>query len=70
MQDALGRLNDMQVHNSVARDIAHGGAAAGRTDRALAMGFVLGRERKGLVPCMEAVVKSVRRLRRTPPFWE
>jgi triphosphatase len=70
LQNALGRLNDIEVHKRVAGEIVHRGAVPARPGKALAMGFVNGYERAQIEPCIAAVTKAAKRLARTTPFWE
>jgi hypothetical protein len=68
LQDALGRLNDIEVHKRIARRIAHEPSSK-RADKALAMGFLKGREQTEIAPCVAVVAKSAKRLASVRPFW-
>jgi hypothetical protein len=50
-QDALGRLNDIEIHKAVARQVARRQRAASHASKVLAMGFVLGHEQTETEPC-------------------
>ena len=69
LQDALGRLNDIEVHKHVAQAIVHRECSRRRADKALAIGFVTGHEQTELEPCLTAVAKSAKRLGRAAAFW-
>jgi hypothetical protein len=69
LQNALGRLNDIEVHKRVAHDIVHRERSPRRADKALAMGFVSGHEDTRAAPCIAAVAKAAKRLADIPPYW-
>jgi CHAD domain-containing protein len=69
LQNALGRLNDIEVHKRVAHDIVHRERSPRRADKALAIGFVSGHEDTQTAPCVAAVAKAAKRLADIPPYW-
>jgi inorganic triphosphatase YgiF len=69
LQGALGRLNDIVVHQRVAHRVAHEPSPK-RADKALAMGFVTGHEQTEIAPCLIAVAKSAKQLAKIAPFWK
>jgi hypothetical protein len=68
LQNALGRLNDIEVHKRVAHDIVRRERSPRRADKALAMGFVSGHEDTRAAPCIAAVAKAAKRLADIPPY--
>jgi inorganic triphosphatase YgiF len=70
LQDALGKLNDISVHQRIAREII---GARKRADdlpqKAYALGLVMERERRQAASCIAAAMKAGRRLARLRPFW-
>lgn len=72
LQDELGRLNDINIHAGIARDIVHPTSAlAPVADReaAFAIGLVTGIEQTEVGDLLRSVSKTARRFRRTPAFW-
>ncbi|HYJ36392.1 MAG TPA: CHAD domain-containing protein [Rhizomicrobium sp.] len=67
LQDALGRLNDVQVHRTFARDLIKGKSQLPRG--AYALGVVTGVERGAVEPCLAEAAKAGAKLRRLPVFW-
>lgn len=70
LQGSLGTLNDIEVHKRLAASVARPrtrGAAQAR--KALAMGFITGREQKQVASCLADVRKSAARLAKAPAFW-
>ena len=68
LQDALGRLNDIQVHEKFARKTVCGKRQLPRG--AYALGVVTGREQAAVKPCLAAASKAGKRFRAQPPFWK
>jgi inorganic triphosphatase YgiF len=70
LQDGLGRLNDIAVHERLADDLVPN--AAGNSGRAAsyAMGFISGLEQTDIEPLLERVARAGRRLRKLPAFWD
>jgi triphosphatase len=69
LQSALGKLNDIEVHKRIGRDIARPDKH-GQAKKALAMGFVSGREQEQIAPCVKAVTNTGDRLSKTKLFWQ
>jgi inorganic triphosphatase YgiF len=67
LQDALGRLNDVQVHRRFARGLVKGKAQL--PPGAYALGVVTGLERKAIEPCVAAAARAGTKLRKLPVFW-
>jgi inorganic triphosphatase YgiF len=65
LQDRLGALNDIAVHQRLARDLA---GENGRK-RALTVGVVAGREQCRIEPLRAAAVKAADKFRRARPYW-
>jgi len=70
LQDRLGALNDIKVHQELAPQIAAGGPPHknGRA-RAFAAGIVSGREQSEIEPLLGAADGDARKFRRVHPFW-
>lgn len=70
LQNTLGSLNDIAVHEKLAAELAgteeH---ARERPQEAYAMGLVIGREQKRAHACMAAASKAVRKFSAAEPFW-
>ena len=71
LQEALGRLNDITVHQRIGRDLADDGMNEGRAGRriALAMGALTGHEQAELRSLVASVPKLRERLAKAPRFW-
>ncbi|HTX23235.1 MAG TPA: CHAD domain-containing protein [Steroidobacteraceae bacterium] len=71
LQGLLGELNDFEVHKDMAAQIARPRKDAhAQARKALAMGFITGREQKQLESCVAAIDKTVVRLAKLPGFWK
>jgi CHAD domain-containing protein len=71
LQGSLGELNDIEVHKRFALTIARSGSrGAAQPRKALAMGFITGREQQQVASCLAAVEKTAARLAKTPAFWD
>jgi triphosphatase len=68
LQGALGRLNDIQVHEKFARNTVRGKRQLPRG--AYALGVVTGKEQAAVEPCLAAAAKAGKRLRAEKPFWK
>jgi CHAD domain-containing protein len=68
LQDALGRLNDIQVHEKFARKLVRGKPHLPRG--AYALGVVTGQENIAAKSCLAAAAKAGARFRRLPGFWK
>lgn len=70
LQDALGRLNDIAVHETLARQFAHPPKRSGkRPEKAFAMGVLTGREQSRARACIAAAAKAGRKLSDADRFW-
>jgi inorganic triphosphatase YgiF len=65
LQDHLGALNDMAVHEGLARDLS---GRNGRK-RAIAVGVIAGREQAGSAALRAAAAKAAAKFRRARPYW-
>jgi hypothetical protein len=74
MQDRLGDLNDIAVHESLTADIALDPAphrdSSSRSRRAFAAGVLTGREEARLAAVLSAAVKASDRFAKAKPFWK
>jgi triphosphatase len=73
LQDALGRLNDIRIHVSIAHDIVHPPSAlasAADCRAAFGVGLVLGIEKTEVGDLLRSAHRVGRRLRRAPRFWQ
>jgi inorganic triphosphatase YgiF len=70
LQDCLGALNDIKVHQKLAPKPAAGkpGAKAARA-QAFAIGVVSGREQSEIEPLLNAADKDARKFLHARPFW-
>jgi inorganic triphosphatase YgiF len=70
LQSALGRLNDIRVHEEFARkQVGKGKAGKVQVKRAFGLGFVTGREREAMRACLAAAAKAGKRFARQPNYW-
>jgi CHAD domain-containing protein len=71
LQEALGRLNDITVHQRIGRDLVDDSTNEGRAGRriASAMGALTGNEQAELRSLLKAVPKLRVRLAKAPRFW-
>jgi inorganic triphosphatase YgiF len=67
LQDCLGALNDIAVHQRLASDFV--GAKGRRRERAFAIGLVSGREQSRIDPLRKAAVKAADKFVQVRPFW-
>ena len=65
LQDSLGALNDISVHQKLARELV---AKRPRPERVFAIGLVSGREQCRVDPLRKAAVKAAERLAEARPF--
>jgi CHAD domain-containing protein len=66
LQDRLGALNDIAVHERLAGRYV---GARGRRQRAFAIGLVSGREQSRVEPLREAAASAADRFAQVRPFW-
>lgn len=64
LQDALGRLNDIEMHKRIGREIVGDKRSPQQAGEALAIGFVTGHEQTEIASSIAAVMKSAKRLAR------
>jgi inorganic triphosphatase YgiF len=69
LQDRLGALNDIAVHQKLATSLAAAETGTRRRARAFAAGVVSGREQSEIEPLLEAAASDARKLARLRPFW-
>jgi CHAD domain-containing protein len=72
LQDALGKLNDIHVHQHLGDEVIRPAARSvrSRTRDAVAFGIVTGTEQADIKPLVDSARKSGSRLAKLPPFWE
>jgi triphosphatase len=68
LQGALGRLNDIQVHEKFARKTVRGKRQLSRG--AYALGVVTGKEQATVKPCLAAAARAGRRFCDLPGYWK
>jgi triphosphatase len=68
LQDCLGALNDIAVHQRLAGEYVD--RRGRRRQRAFAIGVVSGREQTQVDPLCHAAVKAAERFAQARPFWE
>ncbi len=69
IQDCLGALNDIKVHQQLAPKLASGKPSTRGRQRAFAVGVVTGQEQSEIEPLLKAAVKGAKKLGRVEPFW-
>ena len=67
LQDCLGALNDIAVHEKLAGKVV--GRPGGRRQRAFAIGLVSGREQARITPLRDAAEAAADRFAEVRPFW-
>src|SRR5262249_28853616 len=67
MQDCLGALNDITVHQRLASEFVRRGTR--RRERVVAIGLVPGREQGRIDPLRKAAVKAADKFAQARPFW-
>jgi inorganic triphosphatase YgiF len=71
LQDALGTLNDFDVHRRLSATVAHRGKRSReQSEKALAMGFITGQEQQEATRYIAGVKKTGTRLSELPKFWK
>jgi CHAD domain-containing protein len=66
LQDCLGALNDIAVHEKLAGKVV----GRGRRQRAFAIGLVSGREQSRVAPLRDAAEQAAGRFGAVRPFWD
>ena len=69
LQDCLGALNDIKVHQKLAPKPAAGKPSAKAARQAFAIGVVSGREQTEIEPLLKAADKNARKFLQARPFW-
>jgi inorganic triphosphatase YgiF len=69
LQDNLGALNDIAVHQKLAVKLAAGGSGPKPELACFAAGMIAGCERSEIRPILAEVTKTARKLRRVKRFW-
>ena len=70
LQSALGRLNDIRVHEQFARkEMAKGKRGPKPAAQVFGLGFVTGRERDEVQDCIAAAAKAGKRFARHSDYW-
>jgi triphosphatase len=71
LQGSLGTLNDIEVHRQFARAVVRSDAySAARARKALAIGFIAGREDEQIAGCLAQVEKTAAKLDSLPAYWK
>ena len=70
LQDNLGALNDIAVHQKMATKIRTDASEQKMHPVAFAAGTVVGTERGEIEQLLEAAEKAARKLRRAKAFWD
>ena len=69
LQDHLGALNDIAVHQKLAPKLAAGTRQTKARARAFAASVVSGREQSEIEPLLKAADKDAQNFARIRPFW-
>jgi inorganic triphosphatase YgiF len=70
LQSALGKLNDMQVHNKMANDFVRGKRGTKKKpQKAFALGLISGEDHAHAAGLIHAATRAGRHLAATKPFW-
>jgi inorganic triphosphatase YgiF len=69
LQDRLGDLNDIKVHQKLAPKLVAGKPSAKGRRQAFAVGIVSGREQGEIEPLLNAADKDARKFSHIRPFW-
>jgi CHAD domain-containing protein len=70
LQNALGKLNDIAVHETLAAELANNAERAkGRPQEAFAIGLIIGREQRKADACVADAKKALKKLSGTAPSW-
>jgi CHAD domain-containing protein len=74
LQDCLGTLNDIIVHQKLVADMIHSSELehepGRRTERAFAAGLVSGRQQSSAQTAVTAAGRAAKRLSKLRPFWK
>lgn len=70
LQHALGKLNDVTIHEKLAHDLANSAThVAHATQQAYAFGYLTGREQKKVRACLASAKKARKKLADAKAFW-
>lgn len=70
LQHALGKLNDVTIHEKLAHDLANSAThVAHATQHAYAFGYLTGREQKKVRACLASAKKARKKLSDAKAFW-
>lgn len=70
LQSALGKLNDVRVHDKVAGDFVRTERRAKKKpQKAFAFGLISGKDHAHIATLMHAAIRAGKRLRASKPFW-
>jgi CHAD domain-containing protein len=69
LQDHLGALNDIQVHQKLIPRLASGKSRTKRRQRVFAASVASGREQSEIEPLLNSAVKDARKFDQIRPFW-
>jgi len=70
LQDALGKLNDISVHERLARQYIHPSKQVrNKPEKAYAMGFLSGGEKNTSRACLTSAANAGAKLSQLQPFW-
>lgn len=68
LQDCLGKLNDISVHQRLSQRVAKIGSRK-MPQQLFAAGIIAGQEQCDMTPALKEATKAASRLIRQPPFW-
>ena len=69
LQDHLGALNDIQVHQKLVPKLALGKSQPKTSRRVFSAGVVSGREQSEIEPLLSAAIIDARKFAKVRPFW-
>ena len=69
LQDHLGALNDIQVHQKLVPKLASGKPRTQGRQRVFAAGVLSGREQSEIEPLLNSAVKDASKFAQNRPFW-
>jgi CHAD domain-containing protein len=69
LQDRLGALNDIRVHQKMVPELASGKPRTNRRERVFAAGVVSGREESEIEPLLNSATKDASKFAQIRPFW-
>ena len=69
LQDQLGALNDIQVHQKMVPKLALGKPRTNRHERVFAAGVISRREQSEIEPLLNSAAKDASKFAQVRPFW-